>query len=122
MAGARTGDLGRWVAATALGVFVGVVGTTLHRAAPPWGMALCLAVVLSSAVVVRAWAGLLPVIGYALGWLAVVQTLSLVGPGGDVLVPGTDSLGYVWGIGGMVAIGVACFLPRRWFSDAPGAR
>jgi len=82
---------------------------------------LCLAVVLTSTVVVRAWAGLLPVIGYAVGWLVVVQLMSLSGPGGDVLVPAGDALGYVWGLGGMVVIGIACFLPGRWFRDEPRA-
>ena len=38
--------------------------------------------------------------------------------GGDVLVPAGDSLGYVWGVGGMVVIGLAVFLPSRWFRDA----
>jgi Family of unknown function (DUF6113) len=119
MAQAGTGRFRRWTGAALLGAFIGVAGTTLHRSAPPWGMALCLAVVLTSTVAVRAWAGLLPVLGYALGWLATVQVLSLTGPGGDVLVPAGDTLGYVWGIGGMVAIGVACFLPTRWFRDTP---
>ena len=119
MATRASGRTGRWLVATALGVLIGTAGTVLHRSAPPWGMALCLAVVLTSAVVVRAWAGLLPVVGYGVGWLAVVQVLSLTGPGGDVLVPAGDWLGYVWGIGGMLAIGVACFLPGRWFRDAP---
>ena len=119
MAQAGTRRVGRWVAATALGAAIGVAGTVLHRAAPPWGMALCLAVVLTSTVAVRAWAGLLPVVGYAVGWLAVVQVMSLPGPGGDVLVPSGDSLGYVWGLGGMVVIGIACFLPARWFRETP---
>ncbi|WNB85017.1 DUF6113 family protein [Cellulomonas sp. ATA003] len=117
---ARSSGVGRWVAVVALGVLVGVMGTVLHRAAEPWGMVVCLALVLSAAVVVRAWAGLVPVAGYAVGWLAAVQVLSVAGPGGDVLVPGGDTLGYVWGLGGMVAVGVACFLPGRWFLDAPG--
>jgi hypothetical protein len=110
---------GRWVGATALGVLIGVVGTVLHRSSVPWGMVLCLAAVLSSTVLVRAWAGLPAVVGYAVGWLVAVQVLSLTGPGGDVLVPGSDLLGYVWGLGGMVVIGVAVFLPTRWFRDAP---
>jgi hypothetical protein len=109
----------RWAGSVGLGVAIATIGTALHRSAPPWGMAMCLAVVLTSTVVVRAWAGLLPVIGYAVGWLGVVQVLSLSGPGGDVLVPAGDALGYVWGLGGMVAIGVACFLPGRWFRDEP---
>lgn len=119
MAQAVTGRIGRWAASAGLGAFIAVTGTALHRSAPPWGMALCLAVVLTSTVAVRAWAGLLAVVGYAVAWLAVVQVLSLTGPGGDVLVPAGDSLGYVWGVGGMVVIGIACFLPGRWFRDAP---
>lgn len=114
--------VGPWVLAAALGVLVGLVGTVLHRSSPPWGIAVCLALVLSSTVLVRAWAGLLPVVAYAATWLVVVQAMSLMGPGGDVLVPAGDPLGYVWGLGGMVAIGVACFAPARWFRDAPADR
>jgi len=119
MASSGARRAGRWVGATALGVFIGLVGTVLHRSSVPWGLVLCLAAVASSTVLVRAWAGLPAVVGYALGWLAAVQVLSLTGPGGDVLVPGSDVLGYVWGLGGMVVIGVAAFLPSRWFRDAP---
>ena len=109
----------RWAGSTALGVVIGLIGTVLHRSSPQWGMVFSLAVVLTSTVVVRAWAGLLPVVAYAVGWLAVVQLMSLEGPGGDVLVPAGDALGYVWGLGGMVVIGIACFLPGRWFRDEP---
>jgi hypothetical protein len=121
MASSGARRAGRWVGATALGVLIGVVGTVLHRSSVPWGMVLCLTAVLSSTVLVRAWAGLPATAGYAVGWLAAVQVLSLTGPGGDVLVPGGDGLGYVWGLGGMVVIGVAAFLPSRWFRDAPSA-
>jgi Family of unknown function (DUF6113) len=119
MASSGVRRAGRWVGATALGVLIGMVGTVLHRSSVPWGIALCLAAVLSAAVLVRGWAGLPAMVGYALGWLVAVQVLSLSGPGGDVLVPGSDLLGYVWGLGGMVVIGVAAFLPSRWFRDAP---
>ncbi|GAA2726994.1 DUF6113 family protein [Cellulomonas aerilata] len=119
MASSGTRRVGRWVGALALGVLIGTIGTVLHRSAPPWGMALCLAAVLSSTVLVRAWAGLPAVACYAVGWLVAVQVLSLSGPGGDVLVPAGDRLGYVWGLGGMVVVGVAVFLPTRWFRDAP---
>jgi hypothetical protein len=121
MASSGSRRVGRWVGATALGVLIGVVGTVLHRSSVPWGMVLCLTAVLSSTVLVRAWAGLPGMVGYALGWLVAVQVLSLTGPGGDVLVPAGDQLGYVWGLGGMVVIGVAAFLPSRWFRDAPAA-
>ena len=117
MASSRARRAGRWVGALALGVLIGVVGTVLHRSSVPWGMALCLTAVLSSAVLARGWAGLPATAGYAIGWLGAVQVLSLTGPGGDVLVPGSDLLGYVWGLGGMVLIGVAAFLPGRWFRD-----
>jgi hypothetical protein len=117
--GRASRGVGPWAVAASLGLLVGVVGTVLHRSAPPWGLALCLALVLSSTVLVRAWAGLVPVVGYAVAWLAVVQAMSTSGPGGDVLVPAGDARGYVCGLGGMVVIGVACFLPARWFRDAP---
>ena len=114
--------LGRWAAAFALAVVVAAVGTAAHRAYSPWGAAAALALVLASSLLVRAWVGLGALVAYGAAWIAVVQVLSLSGPGGDVLIPAGQRVGYVWIIGGMVMIAAGAFAPRRWFSDAPRVR
>ncbi|HEY5514883.1 MAG TPA: hypothetical protein VIK12_01585 [Pengzhenrongella sp.] len=116
------GALVHWVAALVLGGLVGAAGTVMHRAVVPWGIAACLALVLASAVGVRAWIGLVGLLGYGLGLVAVVQVLSLKGPGGDVLVPAGQTIGYVWVVGGMLMVAVAAFAPARLFRDEPPAR
>ena len=114
--------LPRWAAALVIGAAVAAVGTSAHRAYSPWGAAAALALVLASSVLVRAWAGLGALVAYGAAWVAVVQVLSLNGPGGDVLIPAGQRVGYVWIIGGMVMIAVGAFAPRRWFSDTPRVR
>ena len=111
----------RWVGALALGVLVGAFGTVVHRTAVPWGIAACLAFVLASGVLARAWAQMAGLAAYGLGWVAVVQVLSLAGPGGDVLVPGGQPIGYAWVGAGMLMVAAAAFAPARWFSDEPPA-
>lgn len=106
-----------------IGVLVGAIGTVAHRwqfgdAMIPLGIVLALLATVLAGVLARAWAGLLGLLGYGLGWAAVVQVLSLTGPGGDVLVP-AQAVGYVWTYGGVVAIAVVAFLPRSWFSEQP---
>lgn len=113
----------RGVACAVLGIVVGVVGTVAHRAsmldgAVPVGLVLALLVVLSAGVLARAWAGFPGLAGYGIGWVVVVQLLSLQGPGGDVLIPG-QAVGYVWIYGGLVLVAVVAFCPRSWFSDRP---
>ena len=109
--------LARWVGAVVLAGAVGAIGTGAHRAFMPWGIAAALALVLAAAVLVRAWAGLVGLLGYGIGWVVVVQLLSLTGPGGDVLIAAGQPVGYVWIVGGMLMVAAAAFAPRRWFRD-----
>jgi hypothetical protein len=113
----------RGVVCAVVGVIVGVVGTVAHRAQVlgldlPLGLVLAMLAVLAAGVLSRAWGGLGGLLGYGIGWVAVVQLLSLEGPGGDVLVP-SEPVGYVWIYGGLVVVAAVAFLPRTWFSDRP---
>ncbi|MCB7136525.1 DUF6113 family protein [Cellulosimicrobium marinum] len=107
-----------------VGSVVGLVGTVAHRAPVVdlrvlhLGLVLALLAVLAGGVLARAWSGLAGLVGYGVGWVAVVQLLALEGPGGDVLVP-SQVVGYVWIYGGMLVVAVAAFLPRSWFSERP---
>ena len=115
------------VLALLLGLVVGAFGTVMHRSVPPWGAVLALALVLAVAIAVRAWSGLLAVLGLGLGVLVSVQVLAQTGPGGDVLVPSGENVGWVWlgwlwVLGSVAAIIAAALAPRRWFVDgAPAA-
>ncbi|WP_407344324.1 DUF6113 family protein [Pengzhenrongella phosphoraccumulans] len=111
--------LTRWFGALLLGGLVGAAGTALHRAFTPWGVVGCLVLVLVAAVLARAWVKMPGLASFGIGWVAVVQVLSLTGPGGDVLIPAGQAIGYVWIVGGMLMIAVAAFAPRRWFAEAP---
>ncbi len=111
--------LARAAGALVLGVAVGALGTALHRASAPWGLVLCLALVASAAVLVRAWSGGVTLVGLAVGVLVSVQVLAGRGPGGDVLVPASDALGWLWAIGAVVVLVVVAMLPRSWFADVP---
>lgn len=106
----------RWLALFLLGGVIGAAGTVLHRAWMPWGVVACLALVLASAVLARAWVGLTGLLVYGIAWVVVVQVLSLTGPGGDVLIPAGQIVGYAWILGGLVMMAVAAFAPRAWFA------
>lgn len=113
------GTLGKAAGAFVLGLTVGTVGSVMHRASWPWGVVLCLALVLVAGVTVRAWGGVVPVVGFAGGLFLAVQVLAQRGPGGDVLVPAADSHGWVWILGAAAAVAVVALVPRRAFDDAP---
>lgn len=109
----------RALGAVLLGVAVGAVGTVLHRSIRPWGVVLCLLLVLAAAVAARAWAGWVASVGLLVGLFVTVQVLSGRGPGGDVLVPADGAIGWVWAVGALlVALGVA-LAPRAWFAEVP---
>lgn len=111
--------LGKAAGAFVLGLVVGAIGTVMHRASWPWGLVLCLALVLVAGVTARAWGGAIPLVGYAGGLFLAVQVLAQRGPGGDVLLPAGDSFGLAWVVGAAVAVAVAALVPRRAFDDTP---
>jgi hypothetical protein len=118
-------SIGHAVLGLVAGLVLGAFGTVMHRSVPPWGAVLALALVLAVAVAMRAWSGLVALLGFGIGVLVSVQLLTQTGPGGDVLVPTGDRVGWVWlgwfwVLGSVVAVVVAALLPRRWFVD--GAR
>ncbi|MEV0953158.1 hypothetical protein [Promicromonospora sp. NPDC050249] len=120
--------LGRTIVRTLLAVLLGVVmgglGTVVHRFGDEsWylGLALALALTAAAGVLARAWAGYGTLLGFGVGWVAMVQALSLPGSGGDVVVP-AGVLGMVWSYSGVAVLAVVAFLPSSWFADVPARR
>lgn len=111
--------LGKAVATFVLGVLVGVVGTVQHRWHEPWGVVLCLALVVVGSVTARAWGGWPTWVTYAGGVFFAVQALSQTGPGGDVLVPSGEAIGWVWVLGSIGLALITGALPPRLFRDRP---
>lgn len=109
----------RALGALLLGAVVGAVGTVMHRSTRPWGVVVCLLLVLAAAVVVRAWGGWVASVGLLVGLFATVQVLSGRGPGGDVLVPADGAIGWVWAVGSLGVALAAALAPRAWFADVP---
>ena len=109
--------LARYLGAVLIGVLIGVIGTSIHRSRPPYGLVLALVIVLVAGVLTRAWAGGPAMFALAMGIASSVAVLGAGGPGGDVLIAG-DALGYVW-YGGAAVVALAALAPRRWFSDRP---
>ena len=108
--------VGRLLTLALFGVATGVVGTGGHRAFIPWGLVLALAAVAAASVLARAYAGLPGLLAFGVGWVAVVEALRRVGPGGDVLVR-AQPVGYIWIFGGMAVVAAASFAPKRWFRE-----
>ncbi|MDC7119974.1 hypothetical protein OMK64_00310 [Cellulomonas fimi] len=102
-----------------LGLVVGAVGTAMHRSAQPWGLVLCLLLVACAGFLSRAWGGGVALAGLAGGMFLSVTTLSRSGPGGDVLVPAQQGIGWAWVVGAVVALVAAAVAPRALFRDEP---
>ncbi|MCP2284796.1 hypothetical protein APR04_003719 [Promicromonospora umidemergens] len=114
----------RTLLAVLLGVVMGGLGTVVHRFGDDsWYLGLLLALALTAAagVLARAWAGYGTLLGFGVGWVAMVQALSLPGSGGDVVVP-AGVLGMVWSYVGVAVVAVVAFLPRSWFAEVPARR
>lgn len=107
----------RAAASLLLGLLAGTLGTVMHRALRPWGLLLCLALVLVVVVLSRAWAGWFGYVAGTGGTLIAVQVLAGGGPGGDVLVPAGDLWGWAWALGALAAVALAALVPRRWVRD-----
>lgn len=112
---------GTLVGSVLLGLVVGAVGTVMHRSMRPWGVVLCLLLVLAAAVTARAWGGRPAWAGLAVAATATSWLLSVQGPGGDVLVPAHQAIGWVWLVGVPVACVVVALLPAALFDDRPRA-
>lgn len=113
------GAIGSFALTFGLGVVVGTLGTVLHRSISPWGLLLCLALVVVAGVTSRAFAGLVALGTFAAGLFLAVQLFSQQGPGGDVLVPGGQAIGWVWVLGSIGVTILVGLLPRRLFDDRP---
>ncbi|MDR7384235.1 hypothetical protein [Promicromonospora iranensis] len=114
----------RTVLAVLLGVVMGGLGTVVHRFGDEsWylGLVLALALTAAAGVLARAWAGYGTLLGFGVGWVAMVQALSLPGSGGDVVVP-AGALGMVWSYAGVAVLAVVAFLPSSWFAEVPARR
>lgn len=114
--------LGKAVATLVLGLVVGAVGTVMHRWHEPWGVVLCLVLVVSGSVTARAWSGWPTWVTYAGGVFFAVQAMSQTGPGGDVLVPSGQAIGWVWVVGSIGLALATGLLPARLFRDESRGR
>lgn len=115
--------LARPLVLAVIGVFVGAIGTAVHRydvevvgLRVPVGVVLALLTVVSASLLARAWAAWAGLSAFALGWFVMVFTLAQTGPGGDVLVPENGAVGYVWLLAGAVGVVVGALAPPRWFA------
>lgn len=109
--------LGKAGATLLLGIVLGAVGTVMHRWHEPWGVVMCLAMVVAGSVTSRAWAGWPTWVAHAGGVFFAVQAMAQTGPGGDVLVPAGEAIGWVWVIGSIgLALGTG-LLPARLFRE-----
>lgn len=114
----------RTLLAVLLGVVMGGLGTVVHRYGDEsWylGLALALALTAAAGILARAWAGYGTLLGFGVGWVAMVQALSLPGSGGDVVVP-AGVLGMVWTYAGVAVLAAVAFLPSSWFAEVPARR
>ncbi len=94
------------------GALVAIVGTGVHRAAPYFGVAIAIVLVLSTGVFARTWHRYAGLTVYAGAWIAIMMVLMYGdGPGGSSVFV-DDSVGRAWVYGAAVAIVAVSFVPR----------
>lgn len=100
------------VVSAVLGAIVALVGGVAHRGYPPFGVILCVLLVLVATVFVRAWANWLGVVSFVIPYMVITFVFTQQGPTGSLLIAG-DALGYAWLYGGVGAFVIAVLLPAR---------
>lgn len=106
--------------AAGTGVTVALGGTMVHRleaGAFPAGLLLALVIAVVGAVFARAAGGAAAVLAYGLAGMVMVQLLTFVRPGDDVLVT-AELLSYVWLLGIPLAAVAAALTPRGWYAGS----
>jgi|GEM_PF-3172262 len=107
------------------GLLVGAIGTAIHRSifgGVPVGLIVAILFTICVALLIRALGGLPALAAFAVGWLVAVHGMSLLGPGGDVIVidPAAPvqvaQAGVIWTYLGTLLLLATLFLPRRWFA------
>ncbi|WP_061963894.1 hypothetical protein [Demequina aurantiaca] len=95
-----------------VGLIAALVGASAYRAIAPFGLVLCILLMLVATVFARTWKEWSGIAVFAGAWAVLTYVLSLEGPGGSLLIA-TDGYGYGWLFGGSLAIVVVCLIPRR---------
>lgn len=103
------------------GLIVASVGAVAHRAYPPIGVVLCVAMVVLAATFARTWLSWLGIGVFAGAWMTMTFVWALEGPGGSVLIV-QDDLGIGWLVGASLAIVAAALLPSKLLVGARGTR
>lgn len=94
-----------------VGLVAAVVGATAYRTIPPFGVILCIVLMLVATIFARTWKEWSGIGVFAGVWAVMTYVLSLEGPGGSLLIA-TDVLGYAWLLGASLAVVAVCMVPR----------
>lgn len=99
-----------YVVLAVVGFITALVGATAYRAIPPFGVILCIFLMLVATTFARSWKDWNGIGVFAGVWAVMTFLLSLEGPGGSHLIT-TDTLALVWTFGGALAVVLVCLIP-----------